>query len=151
MNQKQENPIRILFRFAGEAKGKMPLSILLAVLGELCGMLPFLAAAMLANEVYAGTATVQSAFRWAGGAALGIVLRTLSHQGRNRCSSSGTSNVSPRQGKLGISSGPQSGHEQVQREMCLGGKVGHSPKKSQIKCNPYKISRMPSPESKQSN
>lgn len=77
MNIKEENPVRVLFGFAGEAKGKMPLSVALAVLGELFGMLPFLAAAMLANEVFAGTATGKSAFWWAGGAALGIVLRTL--------------------------------------------------------------------------
>lgn len=77
MNEKQENPVKVLFSFAGEAKGKMPLSVFLAIVGELCGMLPFLAAAMLANEVFAGTATGRSAFYWAGGAALGIVLRTL--------------------------------------------------------------------------
>lgn len=77
MNEKQENPIQVLFSFAGEAKGKMPLSIALAILGELFGMLPFLAAAILANEVYAGTATVERSFLWAGGAALGIILRTL--------------------------------------------------------------------------
>lgn len=77
MNEKQENPIKVLFSFAGEAKGMMPLSIFLAVLGELCGMLPFLAAAMLANEVFAGTASMERACLWAGGAAVGIVLRTL--------------------------------------------------------------------------
>lgn len=77
MNEKQENPIKILFSFAGEQKGKMPLSVVLAILGELFGMLPFLAAAVLANEVYAGTATVQRALLWAGGAAIGIVLRTF--------------------------------------------------------------------------
>lgn len=73
----QENPIKVLFSFAGEAKGKMPLAVFLAIVGELFGMLPFLAAAALANEVYAGTATVERSLMWAGGAALGIVLRTL--------------------------------------------------------------------------
>lgn len=77
MNEKQENPIKYLFRFVGEEKGKMKLSVILAILGELFGMLPFLAAAMLANEVYAGTATRNRALLWAGGAALGIVLRTF--------------------------------------------------------------------------
>lgn len=77
MNDKKENPIKVLFGFAGEAKGKMPLSVFLAILGELFGMLPFLAAAMLANEVFASTATVERALMWAGGAAIGIVLRTL--------------------------------------------------------------------------
>lgn len=77
MNGKNENPIRILFQFAGEEKGKMTLSIILAVLGELFGMLPFLAAAMLANEVYSGTASMERAAMWAAGAALGIIMRTL--------------------------------------------------------------------------
>lgn len=77
MSDKTENPIKVLFSFAGDAKGKMPLSVFLAILGELFGMLPFLAAAMLANEVFDGTATVKRALLWAGGAAIGIVLRTL--------------------------------------------------------------------------
>lgn len=77
MNAKQENPIKILFRFVGEQKGKMTLSVIWAVIGELFGMLPFLAAAMLANQVYSGTATEKSAFLWAGMAAAGIVLRTF--------------------------------------------------------------------------
>lgn len=74
---KEEGPIKILFGFVGEQKGKMTLSVILAILGELFGMLPFLAAAVLGNEVYAGGATVEKAFFWAGGAALGIALRTL--------------------------------------------------------------------------
>lgn len=77
MKEKKENPVRILFQFAGEQKGKMPLSVILAILGELFGILPYLAAAKLANEVYSGTATVNSALMWAGGAAIGIILRTL--------------------------------------------------------------------------
>lgn len=77
MDGKRENPVKVLFSFAGEAKGKMPLSVFLAVMGELFGMLPFLAAAILANEVFAGTATAKRAAFWAGGAALGIVLRAF--------------------------------------------------------------------------
>ncbi len=77
MNTQKENPVKVLFRFAGEEKGKMPLSVFLAVIGELFGMLPFLAAAMLANDVYAGIAAIDRSLLWAGGAALGIVLRTL--------------------------------------------------------------------------
>lgn len=71
MNEKQENPVKVLFSFAGEARGKMPLSICLEIVGELFGLLPFLAAAMLTNDVFAGTATVKRSLLWAGGAALG--------------------------------------------------------------------------------
>ncbi len=77
MKDKQENPIQVLFSFAGEERGKMTLSVILAVIGELFGMAPFLAAAMLANEVYAGTATVNHALFWSGTAALGVILRTF--------------------------------------------------------------------------
>lgn len=77
MKEKRENPIRVLFSFAGEAKGKMPLSVFLAIVGECFGMLPFLAAAALANGIYAGTADMNQALLWSGGAALGIVLRAV--------------------------------------------------------------------------
>ena len=77
MKQKEDNPIKTLFEFSGDAKGKMPLSVILTVLSELFGMLPYLTAAMLANEVFAGTATIHSTLVWAGIAAAGIILKTL--------------------------------------------------------------------------
>lgn len=77
MKQKEDNPIKTLFEFSGDAKGKMPLSVILTVLSELFGMLPYLTAAMLANEVFAGTATIHSTLIWAGIAAAGIILKTL--------------------------------------------------------------------------
>jgi len=77
MNEKSENPIKYLFQFVGEEKGRMKISVILATLGELFGMLPFLVAANLANQVYAGTATANSALLWTLGAALGIVMRTF--------------------------------------------------------------------------
>ena len=42
MEKEKENPIKTLFLFVGEDKGKMPISIILAILGELFGMLPYL-------------------------------------------------------------------------------------------------------------
>ncbi len=77
MKPRKENAIKILFQFVGEDKGKMTLSVILAIVGELFGMLPFLSAAMLANEVYAGTATVKTALLWSGTAIAGVVLRTV--------------------------------------------------------------------------
>ncbi len=75
MKKKKETPVKVLFRFAGEAKGRMTLSVILAVLGELFGMAPFFAVAMLAGQVYGGTATVQSAALIAGAAAVCMALR----------------------------------------------------------------------------
>jgi len=71
------NPIKTLFRFAGEAKGKMTLSVVLAIPAELFGMLPYLTAAMLANEVFSGTASLKSALIWSGIAVLGIIAKTV--------------------------------------------------------------------------
>ncbi len=77
MKTKKENAIQILFQFVGEDQGKMTLSVILAILGELCGMLPFLAAAELANAIYARTITYEKTMFWAMLAVAGIVLRTL--------------------------------------------------------------------------
>jgi ATP-binding cassette subfamily B protein IrtA len=76
VKEKQENPVKVLFGFAGEAKGKMTLSVILAVAGELFGMAPFFAVAVLAGQVYAGTATVREAALIAGAAAVCMALRT---------------------------------------------------------------------------
>ncbi len=77
MKGKQENPLQVLFSFAGEAKGKMKFSIVLATIGELCGMAPFFAVASLANQIYSGTATIQSAAIIAGLAVVGMGIRAL--------------------------------------------------------------------------
>ncbi len=76
MKEKRENPIKVLFSFTGEAKGRMPLSVVLAIIGELFGTAPFFAVALLANQVYTGTATLRGAALVAGTAALCMVLRT---------------------------------------------------------------------------
>lgn len=77
MREKQENPLKVLFSFAGEAKGRMTLSVLLALVGELFGMAPYFAVALLAKEIYEGTATVESAALIAGTAAICMCLRAL--------------------------------------------------------------------------
>lgn len=75
MKDKQENSIQILFSFAGEAKGKMTLSVIMAVIGELFGMIPFVAVAVLAGQVCHGTATLRSAAAAALLGVLGMLLR----------------------------------------------------------------------------
>lgn len=77
MKKKEDNPIKTLFEFSGDAKGKMPLSVILTVLSVLFGMLPYLTAAMLANEVFAGTATLKATLLWTGIAATGIIVKTV--------------------------------------------------------------------------
>ncbi|MFT3985672.1 MAG: ABC transporter ATP-binding protein [Lachnospiraceae bacterium] len=77
INKKQDHPIKMLFRFSGEVKGKMTLSVVLAIPAELFGMLPYLTAAMLANEVFSGTASKESALMWSGIAVSGIIVKTI--------------------------------------------------------------------------
>ncbi len=62
MNMKSKEPgtIRQLFLFVGESNGKMWISIFLAVLGELLGMVPFLTVAKLADTFYHRTATTEN-------------------------------------------------------------------------------------------
>ena len=75
MNTKQENMLKVLFSFAGEAKGRMALSVILAVTGEMFGMAPYFAVALLAKQIYAGTATMAGAAVIAGTAAVCMCLR----------------------------------------------------------------------------
>lgn len=75
--EKKQNPIAVLFSFAGEAKGRMSLSVFLAVIGEIFGMAPFFAVAVLAGRLYAGTATLREAALLSGTAAVCMALRAI--------------------------------------------------------------------------
>lgn len=77
MKGKKENPLKTLFSFAGEAKGRMTLSVVLAVIGELFGMAPFFAVAALANQIFNGTATLAGTAVIAVAAAVCMALRAL--------------------------------------------------------------------------
>ena len=77
MKEKKENPLKVLFSFAGEAKGRMTLSVIMALIGELFGMAPFFAVAILVKQIYGGTATIHNAAFIAGAAALCMCLRAL--------------------------------------------------------------------------
>ena len=69
MPNKEPGAIRQLFAFVGERNSKMRISILLAVLGEMFGIVPFLMVALLADELYRGTATIQRVLFFSGIAA----------------------------------------------------------------------------------
>ena len=77
MTEKKQNPIKTLFSFSGEARGRMTGSVLLALLGELFGIAPFFAVALLAAQLYDGTATIPVAAVIAGAAAGCMGLRAL--------------------------------------------------------------------------
>ena len=77
MPNKEQGAIRQLFAFVGERNSKMRISILLAVLGEMFGIVPFLIVALLADELYRGTATIQRVLFFSGIAAICQLIKML--------------------------------------------------------------------------
>lgn len=77
MPNKEPGAIRQLFAFVGERNSKMRISILLAVLGEMFGIVPFLMVALLADELYRGTATIQRVLFFSGIAAICQLVKML--------------------------------------------------------------------------
>ena len=77
MPNKEPGAIRQLFAFVGERNSKMRISILLAVLGEMFGIVPFLMVALLADELYRGTATIQRVLFFSGRAAICQLIKML--------------------------------------------------------------------------
>ena len=77
MSQKEPGAIHQLFAFVGESNGKMRISILLAVLGEIFGIVPFLMVALLADELYRGTAAIQRVLFFSGIAAICQLIKML--------------------------------------------------------------------------
>lgn len=77
MPNKEPGAIRQPFAFVGERNSKMRISILLAVLGEMFGIVPFLMVALLADELYRGTATIQRVLFFSGIAAICQLIKML--------------------------------------------------------------------------
>lgn len=77
MPNKEPGAIRQLFAFVGKSNSKMRISIFLAVLGEMFGIVPFLMVALLADELYRGTATIQRVLFFSGIAAICQLIKML--------------------------------------------------------------------------
>lgn len=77
MNSKEPGAIKQLFAFVGESTGQMRISVILAVLGELFGMVPFLMVALLADAFYNKTATLTKILFFCGVAAICQVIKML--------------------------------------------------------------------------
>lgn len=77
MSKKEPGAIRQLFAFVGDSNGKMRISIFLAVAGEMFGIVPFLMVALLADDFYHGTATLQRIFLLSGIAAICQIIKML--------------------------------------------------------------------------
>ena len=77
MPNKEPGAIRQLFAFVGERNSKMRISILLAVLGEMFGIVAFLMVALLADELYRSTTTIQRVLFFSGIAAICQLIKML--------------------------------------------------------------------------
>ena len=77
MPNKEPGAIRQLFACVGERNSRMRISILLAVLGEMFGIVPFLMVALLADELYRGTTTIQRVLFFSGIAAICQLIKML--------------------------------------------------------------------------
>lgn len=77
MKEKSQSPMGVLFSFIGNKKSKMTLSVILAIVGEICGIIPFLMVAGIAARIYENTATIQTIAAMAGGALAAQLLRSL--------------------------------------------------------------------------
>lgn len=77
MPEKEPGAIHQLFAFLGESNNKMRISIFLAVFGEMFGIVPFLMVALLADELYHGTATIQRILFYSGIAAICQIIKML--------------------------------------------------------------------------
>lgn len=76
MKQKEDNPIKTLLSFPAMPRKDVAVCNFDSSV-RVIWYAPYLTAAMLANEVFAGTATIHSTLIWAGIAAAGIILKTL--------------------------------------------------------------------------
>lgn len=72
---KRESPFKIIYGFAEEKRGKLTLATVLAVLGALCGIVPYLAVASLLQHALTGSLDVRAALGLAALAVLGYVFQ----------------------------------------------------------------------------
>lgn len=80
MNTHQKDSVgtaKKLLKFAENCRWKMVASVLLAIIGVLCGMVPYFSVAMLTSEFFYGTQTLKTVFIWSLLAVVGLLLKIL--------------------------------------------------------------------------
>ena len=80
MNEKQTNhagTVSKLLSFANDCRGKLIGSMLLAILGVLCGMVPYFCVAMLTADFFYEVQTLKSIIIWSALAIVGLLLKCL--------------------------------------------------------------------------
>nr|MCR4579106.1 ABC transporter ATP-binding protein [Treponema sp.] len=75
--EKQINPVAEILNFAKDRKSKFVSSIILAIIGVLFGMLPYLSAARIIAAFYNKEATLLLILIWGGIAILAYILKGI--------------------------------------------------------------------------
>ena len=78
---KQKSPVRRIWELGKDEHGRLIAAVVLAVVGAVCGMAPYYAAARIITLLLAGTATLQSCAVWLIVALCGYLLRTALYNG----------------------------------------------------------------------
>ena len=76
MQQTKDTTITWIFKFAGQCKGKMFFSVLFAILGSLCGVMPYIAVSKIAIFIFDETYNLTAIIIWAVVALLGYLGNT---------------------------------------------------------------------------
>ena len=78
---KQKSPVRRIWELGKDEHGRLITAVVLAVVGAVCGMATYYAAARIITLLLAGTATLQSCAVWLIVALCGYLLRTALYNG----------------------------------------------------------------------
>ena len=78
---KKQSPVQRIWELGGEQHGQLITAVLMAVVGVVCGMVPYLAAAKLIALLLAGEAALSAYMPWLLAALAGFLLRTLLYNG----------------------------------------------------------------------
>ena len=78
---KKQSPVQRIWELGGEQHGRLVAAVILAVIGVICGMAPYFAAAKLITLLLAGERALRAYLPWLAAALGGYLLRTLLYNG----------------------------------------------------------------------
>ena len=78
---KEQSPVQRIWELGAEQHGRLVTAVLMAVVGVVCGMVPYLAAAKIITMLLAGESALRAYLPWLAAALAGYLLRTLLYNG----------------------------------------------------------------------
>lgn len=78
-NEKKEHWIKSIIQFAGSSKTSLTISVILAIISVIGGLVPYVAVYQILTHLIAGTQTIQVIFFWIAIATIGYFAQTLFH------------------------------------------------------------------------